>query len=112
MTEYYERENIMPGFVEGFGKVARDEHRHVAYGTWFLRRQPARIRSCRAHARQAIELLPVTAGVLVPLGPGLGGRLGAVGGYSATRSTSSPSLPDARLKAIGVPLIRPSPSAA
>ena len=26
-----------PGFVEGFNKVARDEHRHVAFGARFLR---------------------------------------------------------------------------
>src|SRR6185436_16730076 len=30
ITQFCEREGIMPGFVEGFGKVARDEHRHVA----------------------------------------------------------------------------------
>ena len=37
ITEYLEENDLLPGFVEGFSKVARDEHRHVAYGTWFLK---------------------------------------------------------------------------
>jgi len=32
-----EAEGTMPGFVEGFGLVTRDEHRHVAFGVRFLR---------------------------------------------------------------------------
>src|SRR5919199_791834 len=36
ITDYMEKNGIFPGFVEGFGNVARDEHRHVAYGTWYL----------------------------------------------------------------------------
>src|SRR3954449_5023418 len=28
IMEFNERENTLPGFVEGFGNVARDEHRH------------------------------------------------------------------------------------
>ena len=32
-----EAEGTMPGFVEGFGNVTRDEHRHVAFGVRFLR---------------------------------------------------------------------------
>ena len=27
----------MPGFVDGYGRIAADEQRHIAYGTWFLR---------------------------------------------------------------------------
>ena len=33
---YNEEVGTLPGFVEGFGKVARDEHRHIAFGTRFL----------------------------------------------------------------------------
>ena len=32
-----EAEGTLPGFVEGFGNVTRDEHRHVAFGVRFLR---------------------------------------------------------------------------
>src|ERR687891_2734675 len=33
---YNEEVGTLPGFVEGFGNVARDEHRHVAFGARFL----------------------------------------------------------------------------
>ena len=31
-----ERE-FLPGFVDGYSRIAADEQRHIAYGTWFLR---------------------------------------------------------------------------
>src|SRR3954462_92299 len=34
---YNEDNGTLPGFVEGFNNVARDEHRHVAFGARFLR---------------------------------------------------------------------------
>ena len=37
ITDYWEKTGKMPGFLEGFKNVARDEHRHVAYGTWYLK---------------------------------------------------------------------------
>lgn len=37
LTDYMERKGILPGWVEGFKLISQDEHRHVAYGTWFLR---------------------------------------------------------------------------
>jgi len=37
LTDYMERNSILPGWVEGFRLISQDEHRHVAYGTWFLR---------------------------------------------------------------------------
>ena len=37
ITEFLEREGLLPGFLEGFRRISQDEHRHVAYGTWFLR---------------------------------------------------------------------------
>jgi ribonucleoside-diphosphate reductase beta chain len=39
MLDFYENEGLMPGFAEGFRNIARDEHRHVAYGTWFLQQK-------------------------------------------------------------------------
>ena len=69
ITDYLERNELLPGFVEGFNKVARDEHRHVAYGTWFLKEKcggdPAMADVMRGRLQ---ELLPVAAGVLVPKG--------------------------------------------
>ena len=68
MTDYFEKQNLLPGFLEGFRKISQDEHRHVAYGTWFLQQK------CRdPHLREIaqtklLELMPVAAGVLVPKG--------------------------------------------
>src|SRR3954447_4486927 len=36
IIEYNEDMGTLPGFVEGFNKIARDEHRHVAFGARFL----------------------------------------------------------------------------
>ena len=67
IMEFNERENTLPGFVEGFGNVARDEHRHVAFGSVFLRekaREDERYK--RAIQRTLEESLPVADGVLSP----------------------------------------------
>jgi ribonucleoside-diphosphate reductase beta chain len=106
MTEYYERENILPGFVEGFKKVARDEHRHVAYGTWFLKETAGKNPELAQRMRSTlIELLPVTAGVLVPLGQDPEGDWTFIGGYGAEEVNEFAfHCLTRRLKAIGVPL--------
>ena len=36
IIDYNEQEGTLPGFVEGFSNVARDEHRHIAFGVRFL----------------------------------------------------------------------------
>ena len=36
IIDYNEKEGTLPGFVEGFSNVARDEHRHIAFGVRFL----------------------------------------------------------------------------
>lgn len=72
ITRSLEERGIMPGFVEGFRHIATDEHRHVAYGTWYLQQAVRRDRSAaeRIQAKLA-ELLPVAAEVLVPPGHSL-----------------------------------------
>ena len=37
ITRYLEREELLPGFVEGYSKIHHDETRHIGYGVWFLR---------------------------------------------------------------------------
>ena len=32
-----QREELLPGFVEGYTKIHHDETRHIGYGVWFLR---------------------------------------------------------------------------
>ncbi len=68
LTDYMERHQILPGWVEGFKLISQDEHRHVAYGTWFLR-EKARDEALRDRiAARLAELIPLAALVLVPRG--------------------------------------------
>jgi ribonucleoside-diphosphate reductase beta chain len=68
ITDYYEKQGILPGFVEGFRNISSDEHRHVAYGTWYLQRACADTMMRDRVSEKLMELLPVAAGVLVPKG--------------------------------------------
>ena len=67
IIDYNEREGTLPAFVEGFTNVARDEHRHIAFGTRFLadmaREDP---RYGEAIQRTMAEALPVSEKVLDP----------------------------------------------
>jgi ribonucleoside-diphosphate reductase beta chain len=104
IADHFERERILPGFVEGLRHVARDEHRHIAYGAWFLRRAVLGDEGLRERIQLKLgELLPVAARVFVP--PTQHPRNARLLGYAfdelnefALRSVSR------RLKAIGVPL--------
>jgi ribonucleoside-diphosphate reductase beta chain len=68
ITDYYEKQDILPGFVEGFRNISSDEHRHVAYGTWFLQRACHDPEMRDRVAAKLMELLPIAAAVLVPKG--------------------------------------------
>jgi ribonucleoside-diphosphate reductase beta chain len=105
ITEYLERHELLPGFVEGFKKVARDEHRHVAYGTWFLKEKcgsdPALAERMRARLQ---ELLPIASGVLVPKGADPNDWT-LLDYSSAEVNEFAFKALSRRLKAIGVPLV-------
>jgi ribonucleoside-diphosphate reductase beta chain len=67
ITDFNEKEGTLPGFVEGFTNVARDEHRHVAFGARFLREMTQRDpRYGAAIQRTLNEVLPIAEGVLRP----------------------------------------------
>jgi ribonucleoside-diphosphate reductase beta chain len=67
IIDYNEREGTLPGFVEGFTKVARDEHRHIAFGVRFLTEKASEDQKYReAIQRTMTEALPVSEGVLEP----------------------------------------------
>jgi ribonucleoside-diphosphate reductase beta chain len=67
IIDYNERAGTLPGFVKGFTLVARDEHRHVAFGARFLRdmvrREP---RFADTIQRTLVEVGPAADGVLRP----------------------------------------------
>jgi ribonucleoside-diphosphate reductase beta chain len=68
LTDYMERKEILPGWVEGFQLISRDEHRHVAYGTWFLREKAKDAALRQRIAERLAELIPLASAVLVPPG--------------------------------------------
>jgi ribonucleoside-diphosphate reductase beta chain len=67
IISYNERIGTLPAFVEGFTNVARDEHRHVAFGARFLKDMVARDDRYRvAIQRTLAEIAPAAEGVLRP----------------------------------------------
>jgi ribonucleoside-diphosphate reductase beta chain len=111
MLDFYEKNELLPGFQEGFANIARDEHRHVAYGTWFLQQKCADERM-RGRVQETLnELLPLAAGVLVPKGYALGDEYEFFGYSSQEQAEFAYSALSRRLKVIGVSLA-PTASAA
>jgi ribonucleoside-diphosphate reductase beta chain len=103
ITRAFEERGILPGFTEGFRRIASDEHRHVAYGTWFLQQKAADPGLRRRIADKIVELLPTTAGVLVP--PGADPENWTLLGYAAEEiNTFAFTALTRRLKVIGVDL--------
>jgi ribonucleoside-diphosphate reductase beta chain len=67
IIDYNEREETLPGFVLGFNLIARDEHRHVAFGARFLREKASEDESfLKAIERTLQESLPIADAVLAP----------------------------------------------
>ena len=67
IISYNEMMGTLPAFVEGFTNVARDEHRHVAFGARFLRDMARRdARYGEAIQRTLVEVAPAADGVLMP----------------------------------------------
>ena len=67
IIQYNEENGTLPGFVEGFNNVARDEHRHVAFGARFLREMAEKDERYRdAIQRTLVECGPAADGVLAP----------------------------------------------
>jgi ribonucleoside-diphosphate reductase beta chain len=104
ITEYCERNGLFPGFIEGFKKISQDEHRHVAYGTWYLQ-QACRDSALAQRAQdKLVELLPVAAGVFVPPGMQLGDEYEILGFHSDEVNSYAFTALSRRLKVIGIGL--------
>jgi ribonucleoside-diphosphate reductase beta chain len=112
ITDYLERHELLPGFTEGFANVARDEHRHVAYGTWFLQQSAGRDAALADRMRAKLsELIPVAAAVLVPPGVDPGEEYAILDYSSAQVHEFAFTALNRRLKAIGVGLTgEPAPA--
>ena len=77
LLDLLDERQLLPGFADGYGRIASDEQRHIAYGTWYLREavtaDPAMGEVVRNRLR---DLLPHVAAALNPPGEGTFAALG------------------------------------
>jgi ribonucleoside-diphosphate reductase beta chain len=84
LLDFLRERELLPGFVDGYSRIAADEQRHIAYGTWFLKeavaQDPAMAEVIRARLR---DLLPVAAESVSPPSEGAWDVLGVEDGALA-----------------------------
>jgi ribonucleoside-diphosphate reductase beta chain len=102
ITDFCENRDLFPGFVEGFKLISQDEHRHVAYGTWFLQQKAKDPALARRIQDKLVELLPVAASVFVPRGYQLGDSYEILGYSSDEVNQYAFTALSRRLKVIGI----------
>ncbi|HEX6587283.1 MAG TPA: ribonucleotide-diphosphate reductase subunit beta [Solirubrobacterales bacterium] len=99
---YLRDHDLLPGFVDGYGRIGADEQRHIAYGTWFLREAVTAEPAAAAVIRDQIrELLPAVAESVSPPDEGAWEVLGVEEGALAEFAVGALNR---RLALIGAPL--------
>jgi ribonucleoside-diphosphate reductase beta chain len=68
LLAFCRRRDLLPGWCEGLRLIARDERRHVAYGTWLLHRKARALPLRERLARRVEALAPLAWEALVPAG--------------------------------------------
>lgn len=112
LTRVFEARGILPGFLEGFRKISQDEHRHVAFGTWFLQQKARQDPALARRIQQTLaELIPIAAGVLTPRGFEVGDEYEILGVRSDEVHGFAFQALSRRLKVIGVSLAPSEPEA-
>jgi ribonucleoside-diphosphate reductase beta chain len=102
ILDYLGERELLPGFAEGYGLIASDEQRHIAYGTWFLREAVAADLAMADVIREEIrELLPAVAESISPPSEGAWDVLGVEEGALAEFALGALNR---RLALIGAPL--------
>jgi len=102
IIEYNESVGTLPGFVAGFQKVARDEHRHIAFGVRFLADMGAEDDRYRAAIQRTMaQALPIADGVLDPPWPEEEDYAAEFGTREETHGFAAKAL-SRRLRAIGL----------
>jgi ribonucleoside-diphosphate reductase beta chain len=99
-----ERRGILPGHLQAFNLISRDEHRHVAYGTWFLQQKARDPDLAQRIQAKLAQTLPAAAGVLVPPGYNIGDDYEYLGYSSRETNEFAFTALSRRLKVIGVGL--------
>jgi ribonucleoside-diphosphate reductase beta chain len=103
-TMRLERRGILPGHLEAFKRIAQDEHRHVAYGTWYLQSKATDPQLARRVQDKLAQTLPAAAGVIVPPGLDADDEVEYLGASPRERSEFAFRALSRRLKAIGIGL--------
>jgi ribonucleoside-diphosphate reductase beta chain len=103
-TDNLERRGILPGHLRAFNLISQDEHRHVAYGTWFLQQQARDPGLAKRIQDKLVQTLPAAAGVLVPPQHQLGDEYEYLGYPSQVMNEFAFTALSRRLKVIGVGL--------
>jgi ribonucleoside-diphosphate reductase beta chain len=103
-TMRLERRGILPGHLEAFKRIARDEHRHVAYGTWYLQRNARDPELAKRVQDKLVQTLPAAAGVIVPPGMDADDEYEYLGATAQERNKFAYSALSRRLKVIGIGL--------
>jgi ribonucleoside-diphosphate reductase beta chain len=99
------RREVLPGFVDGYGKIAADEQRHIAWGTFFLRGAVQEDPAMAQVVKQRLtDLLPAVAESVSPPSEGAWDVLGVADGALAEYGLNALTR---RLKVIGVSLGAP-----
>jgi ribonucleoside-diphosphate reductase beta chain len=102
ILDYLRERELLPGFTDGYGRIASDEQRHLAYGTWFLREAVAADSAMAEVIREQIrELLPAVAESISPPSEGAWDVLGVEEGALAEFAVGALNR---RLALIGAPL--------
>jgi ribonucleoside-diphosphate reductase beta chain len=105
IQDYLEKKGKLPGLLEGYQRISQDEHRHVAYGTWFLKEKANEDPAFKRRiSEKLMELMPLAQGVLVPPGVEDPYDYELLGYHSSETNQFAFTSLSRRLKVIGVPL--------
>ena len=84
LLDLLRQRELLPGFVDGYSRIAADEQRHIAYGTWFLREAVAEDERMGEVVRARLrDLLPAVAETVSPPSEGAFDALGVDDGALA-----------------------------
>jgi ribonucleoside-diphosphate reductase beta chain len=102
LLDFLRDRDLLPGFVDGYGRIASDEQRHIAYGTQFLQRAVAEDAAMADVVRaRLVDLLPAVADSVAPPSEGAWDVLGVADGELAQYGLGALTR---RLNVIGVEL--------
>jgi ribonucleoside-diphosphate reductase beta chain len=102
LLDFLRGRGLLPGFADGYSRIAADEQRHIAYGTQFLQRAVAEDQAMAEVVRSRLtNLLPAVAESVAPPSEGAWDVLGVADGELAAYGLQALTR---RLNLIGVEL--------